>query len=46
MSDFNYKLDIGLFPKISKINNPIILELGVKKERLTKKLIRLFLNDF
>ena len=41
MSDFNYKLDIGLFPKISKINNPIILELGVEKGRSTKKFLEI-----
>jgi len=41
MSDFNYKLDIGLFSKISKINNPIILELGVEKGRSTKKFLEI-----
>ena len=37
MSDFDYKLDNSLFPIINKINNPIILELGVQKGRSTKK---------
>ena len=41
MNDFNYKLDIGLFPKISKINNPVILELGVEKGRSTKKFLEI-----
>ena len=41
MSDFNYKLDIGLFSKISKINNPIILELGVETGRSTKKFLEI-----
>ena len=41
MSDFNYKLDISLFPKILKINNPIILELGVEKGRSTKKFLEI-----
>ena len=36
MNDFNYKLDNFLFPIISEINNPIILELGVQKGRSTK----------
>jgi len=39
MSDFNYKLDNFLFPIIKKINNPIILELGVQKGRSTKKFL-------
>jgi len=38
MSDFNYNLDIGLF---SKINNPIILELGVEQGRSTKKFLEI-----
>ena len=41
MSDFGYKLDNGLFPKISKINCPIILELGVEKGRSTKKFLEI-----
>ena len=41
MSDFNYKLDISLFPKILKINNPIILELGVETGRSTKKFLEI-----
>ena len=39
MNDFNYKLDNFLFPIISEINNPIILELGVQKGRSTKKFL-------
>jgi len=34
---YNYKLDNYLFPVISKINKPVILELGVQKGRSTKK---------
>ena len=41
MNDFNYKLDVGLFSKISEINNPIILELGVEKGRSTKKFLEI-----
>ena len=39
MSDFNYKLDNFLFPIIKGINNPIILELGVREGRSTKKFL-------
>ena len=41
MNDFNYKLDKCLFPLIKKINNPIILELGVQKGRSTIKFLDL-----
>lgn len=41
MNDFNYKLDKYLFPLIKKINNPIILELGVQKGRSTIKFLDL-----
>ena len=39
MNDFNYKLEKYLFPLIKKINNPIILELGVQKGRSTIKFL-------
>lgn len=41
MSDFNYKLEESLFPLIEKINNPIILELGVQQGRSTKKFLEI-----
>ena len=40
MSDFNYKLETEILPKIKDIKNLQILELGVQKGRSTK----LFLN--
>ena len=33
MNDYEYKLNNHLFPLIEKINNPIILELGVQSGR-------------
>lgn len=41
MSDFDYKLDSSLFPIIKKIDNPIILELGVQKGKSTKKFLEI-----
>lgn len=41
MNDFDYKLENALFPKIKKINNPIILELGVQQGRSTKKFLEI-----
>ena len=41
MSDFNYKLEESLFPLIEKIDNPIILELGVQQGRSTKKFLEI-----
>ena len=41
MNDYNYKLDNYLFPKITKINNLNILELGVQKGRSTKKFLEI-----
>lgn len=41
MNDFDYKLENALFPKIKKINNPIILELGVQTGRSTKKFLEI-----
>jgi len=41
MNDFDYKLENALFPKIKKINNPIILELGVETGRSTKKFLEI-----
>ena len=37
MNDYEYKLDNYLFPLVKKIDNPVILELGVQKGRSTKK---------
>ncbi len=39
MNDYEYKLDNYLFPLVKKIDNPVILELGVQKGRSTKKFI-------
>ena len=41
MSNFNYKLEIELIPKINKIQNIIILELGVQKGISTIKFLEL-----
>ena len=41
MSNFNYKLENELIPKINKIQNIIILELGVQKGRSTIKFLEL-----
>ena len=41
MSNFNYKLEKELIPKINKIQNVIILELGVQKGRSTIKFLEL-----
>ena len=41
MTDFNYKLEKELFPKINKINSIKILELGVQKGRSTLKFLEL-----
>ncbi len=39
MDNYNYKLDNYLFPIVKKIDNPIILELGVQNGRSTKKFL-------
>ena len=39
MNDYEYKLNNHLFPLIEKINNPIILELGVQSGRSTKRFL-------
>ena len=39
MNDYEYKLDNYLFPLVKKIDNPVILELGVQKGRSTKKFL-------
>jgi len=41
MSDFNYKLETELIPKINKIQNIVILEFGVQKGRSTIKLLEI-----
>ena len=41
MNDYNYKLETSLFSIIKKIENPIILELGVQKGRSTKKFLEI-----
>ena len=41
MSNFNYKIDNYLIKKIDKIQNPIILELGVQNGRSTKKFLEI-----
>ncbi len=41
MDDFNYKIEKFLVPLISKIQNPIILELGVQKGRSTTKFLEI-----
>ena len=41
MNDYNYKLETSLFSIIRKIENPIILELGVQKGRSTKKFLEI-----
>ena len=45
MDDFNYKLETSLFSIIKKIENPIILELGVQKGRSTKKFLEICKNN-
>ena len=41
MTDFNYKLEKELFPKIKDIKDVIILELGVQKGRSTLRFLEL-----
>ena len=41
MDEYSLKLDKFLMPLISKINNPIILELGVENGRSTKKFLEI-----
>jgi len=41
MSDFDYKIDNFLIKKINKIQNPVILELGVQNGRSTKKFLEI-----
>ncbi len=41
MDDFNYKIEKYLIPLITKIQNPIILELGVQKGRSTTKFLEI-----
>ncbi len=41
MDEYSLKLDKFLMPLISKISNPIILELGVEKGRSTKKFLQI-----
>ena len=45
MDEYSLKLDKFLMPLISKINNPIILELGVENGRSTKKFLEIFKNN-
>ena len=45
MEDYNYKLDSNLFSIVKKINNPIILELGVQKGTSTKKFLDICSNN-
>ena len=40
MKDFDYKIDNFLLPHINNIKEPIILELGVQKERAIKNFLR------
>ena len=41
MSNFNYKLETELIPKINKIQNIVILEFGVQKGRSTMKFLEI-----
>lgn len=41
MNSFNYKIDNYLIKKINKIQNPVILELGVQSGRSTRKFIEI-----
>ena len=41
MTDFNYKLEKELFPKINKINSIKILEIGIQKGRSTLKFLEI-----
>jgi len=45
MSNFDYKLETELLPKINKIQNIQILELGVQKGRSTIKFLQLCKNN-
>ena len=45
MDEYSLKLDKFLMPLISKINNPIILELGVENGRSTKKFLEICNNN-
>ena len=45
MNDYEYKLNNHLFPLIEKINNPIILELGVQSGRSTKRFLDICMKN-
>ena len=45
MDEYSLKLDKYLMPLISKISNPIILELGVENGRSTKKFLEICKNN-